>query len=32
MKDSGGQSSGTDQGRWQAELAQVALELIGVII
>ncbi|XP_010447613.1 PREDICTED: DDB1- and CUL4-associated factor homolog 1 [Camelina sativa] len=31
IRDSGGQSSGTDQGRWQAELAQVALELIGIV-
>ncbi|KFK29704.1 hypothetical protein AALP_AA7G168200 [Arabis alpina] len=31
IRDSGGQSSGTDQGRWQAELARVALELIGIV-
>ncbi|VVB10889.1 unnamed protein product [Arabis nemorensis] len=31
IRDSGGQSSGTDQARWQAELAQVALELIGIV-
>ncbi|CAH8388331.1 unnamed protein product [Eruca vesicaria subsp. sativa] len=31
IRDSGGQSSGTDQARWQAELTQVALELIGIV-
>ncbi|XP_056865342.1 DDB1- and CUL4-associated factor homolog 1-like isoform X2 [Raphanus sativus] len=31
IRDAGGQSSGTDQIRWQAELAQVALELIGIL-
>ncbi|KAF8097533.1 hypothetical protein N665_0286s0042 [Sinapis alba] len=31
IRDTGGQSSGTDQVRWQAELAQVALELIGIL-
>ncbi|KAJ0262950.1 DDB1- and CUL4-associated factor 1 [Hirschfeldia incana] len=31
IRDAGGQSSGTDQVRWQAELAQVALELIGIL-
>ncbi|KAL0739268.1 hypothetical protein Bca4012_015478 [Brassica carinata] len=31
IRDAGGQSSGTDQARWQAELAQVALELIGIL-
>ncbi|KAL0698168.1 hypothetical protein Bca4012_054290 [Brassica carinata] len=31
IRDSGGQSSGTDQVRWQAELTQVALELIGIV-
>ncbi|XP_010525846.1 PREDICTED: DDB1- and CUL4-associated factor homolog 1-like isoform X1 [Tarenaya hassleriana] len=30
IRDSGGQT-GTDQGRWQAELAQVALELIAIV-
>ncbi|KAJ4707628.1 DDB1- and CUL4-associated factor-like 1 [Melia azedarach] len=32
IRDSGGQMSGTDQGRWQAELSQVAIELIAVCI
>ncbi|CAH8355707.1 unnamed protein product [Eruca vesicaria subsp. sativa] len=31
IRDAGGQSSGTDQVRWHAELTQVALELIGVL-
>uniref|UniRef100_A0A1J3HNG0 DDB1-and CUL4-associated factor-like protein 1 n=1 Tax=Noccaea caerulescens TaxID=107243 RepID=A0A1J3HNG0_NOCCA len=31
IRDSGGQSSGTDQAKWQSELAQVALELIGIV-
>ncbi|CAN6880563.1 unnamed protein product [Brassica oleracea] len=31
IRDAGSQSSGTDQVRWQAELAQVALELIGIL-
>ncbi|KAJ4880582.1 DDB1- and CUL4-associated factor-like protein 1 [Raphanus sativus] len=31
IRDSGGPSSGTDQVRWQAELTQVALELIGIV-
>ncbi|CAN8273361.1 unnamed protein product [Cochlearia groenlandica] len=31
IRDSGGQSSGTDQVRWHTELAQVALELIGIV-
>lgn len=30
IRDSGSQASGTEQGRWQAELAQVAIELISV--
>ncbi|CAN1162552.1 DDB1- and CUL4-associated factor homolog 1 [Linum perenne] len=31
IRDSGGQTPGTEQGRWQAELAQVAIELIGIV-
>ncbi|CAN0926388.1 DDB1- and CUL4-associated factor homolog 1 [Linum grandiflorum] len=31
IRDSGGQTPGTGQGRWQAELAQVAIELIGIV-
>ncbi|KAJ0247438.1 DDB1- and CUL4-associated factor 1 [Hirschfeldia incana] len=31
IRDSGGQSSGTDQVKWQTELTQVALELIGIV-
>ncbi|KAL3650987.1 hypothetical protein CASFOL_007390 [Castilleja foliolosa] len=31
IRDSGSQTPGGDQNRWQAELAQVALELIGVV-
>ncbi|XP_021889340.1 DDB1- and CUL4-associated factor homolog 1 [Carica papaya] len=31
IRDSGGQASGTEQGRWQAELAQVAIELIAIV-
>lgn len=30
IRDSGSQISGTEQGRWQSELSQVALELIPV--
>ncbi|XP_068659133.1 DDB1- and CUL4-associated factor homolog 1-like [Aristolochia californica] len=31
IRDSGSQASGTEQGRWLAELAQVAIELIGIV-
>ncbi|KAG9443968.1 hypothetical protein H6P81_015308 [Aristolochia fimbriata] len=31
IRDSGSQASGTEQGRWHSELAQVALELIGIV-
>ncbi|KAL3613831.1 hypothetical protein CASFOL_041905 [Castilleja foliolosa] len=31
IRDSGSQTMGGEQNRWQAELAQVALELIGVV-
>ncbi|XP_057799163.1 DDB1- and CUL4-associated factor homolog 1 isoform X2 [Salvia miltiorrhiza] len=31
IRDSGGQSAGGEQNRWQAELAQVTFELIGVV-
>ncbi|WOG83067.1 hypothetical protein DCAR_0102241 [Daucus carota subsp. sativus] len=31
IRDPGGQSSASEQGRWQAELAQVAIELIAVV-
>ncbi|XP_058091271.1 DDB1- and CUL4-associated factor homolog 1 isoform X5 [Magnolia sinica] len=31
IRDSGSQVSGTEQGRWQAELAQVAIELIAIV-
>ncbi|XP_068662082.1 DDB1- and CUL4-associated factor homolog 1-like isoform X2 [Aristolochia californica] len=31
IRDSGSQAFGTEQGRWQAELAQVAIELIGIV-
>eukprot|EP00268_Persea_americana_P023990 TRINITY_DN2349_c0_g1_i1.p1 TRINITY_DN2349_c0_g1~~TRINITY_DN2349_c0_g1_i1.p1 ORF type:complete len:1971 (-),score=467.70 TRINITY_DN2349_c0_g1_i1:409-6321(-) len=31
IRDSGSQASGTEQGRWQAELAQVAIELISIV-
>ncbi|CAL1412276.1 unnamed protein product [Linum trigynum] len=31
IRDSGGQTSGNEQGRWQAELSQVAIELIGIV-
>ncbi|KAL8156698.1 hypothetical protein AgCh_001704 [Apium graveolens] len=31
IRDSGGQSSASEQSRWQAELAQVAIELIAVV-
>ncbi|KAK3210536.1 hypothetical protein Dsin_015242 [Dipteronia sinensis] len=31
IRDSGGQMSGTEQGRWQAELSQVAIELISIV-
>lgn len=30
IRDSGGQSAGGEQNRWQTELAQVTFELIGV--
>lgn len=30
IRDSGNQTPGTEQNKWQAELAQVAIELIGV--
>lgn len=30
IRDSGCQAGGTEQGRWQAELVQVAIELIAV--
>lgn len=30
IRDSGGQAPASEQGRWQAELAQVAIELIEV--
>lgn len=30
IRDSGSQISGNEQGRWQAELSQVAIELISV--
>lgn len=32
IRDSGSQILGTEQGRWQAELSQVAIELISVSI
>ncbi|XP_020105156.1 DDB1- and CUL4-associated factor homolog 1 isoform X2 [Ananas comosus] len=31
IRDSGSQASGNEQGRWQAELAQVAIELIAIL-
>ncbi|XP_012076280.1 DDB1- and CUL4-associated factor homolog 1 isoform X2 [Jatropha curcas] len=31
IRDAGSQAPGTDQGRWQAELAQVAIELIAIV-
>ncbi|XAR57660.1 hypothetical protein NMG60_11025900 [Bertholletia excelsa] len=31
IRDSGSQTPGNEQGRWQAELAQVAIELIGIV-
>ncbi|CAN6482841.1 unnamed protein product [Victoria cruziana] len=31
IRDSGSQSSATEQGRWQAELGQVAMELIAIV-
>ncbi|OVA04165.1 WD40 repeat [Macleaya cordata] len=31
IRDSGSQTPGSEQGRWQAELAQVAIELIAVV-
>ncbi|XP_010910305.2 DDB1- and CUL4-associated factor homolog 1 [Elaeis guineensis] len=31
IRDSGSQASGTQQGRWQTELAQVAIELIAIV-
>lgn len=31
IRDSGSQAPGTEQGRWQAELAQVAIELIAIV-
>ncbi|KAL6010706.1 hypothetical protein ACLOJK_001144 [Asimina triloba] len=31
IRDSGSQASGTEQGRWQSELAQVAIELIAIV-
>ncbi|XVE53452.1 hypothetical protein DITRI_Ditri03aG0004200 [Diplodiscus trichospermus] len=31
IRDSGSQTPGTEQGRWQSELAQVAIELIAVV-
>ncbi|XP_057422725.1 DDB1- and CUL4-associated factor homolog 1-like [Lotus japonicus] len=31
IRDSGSQTHGTEQGRWQAELSQAAIELIGVV-
>lgn len=30
IRDSGSKAHGTEQGRWQAELSQTAMELIGV--
>lgn len=32
IRDSGSTTLGTEQGRWQAELSQAAIELIGVSI
>ncbi|GAV63643.1 hypothetical protein CFOL_v3_07161 [Cephalotus follicularis] len=31
IRDSGGQTPGNEQGRWQAELAQAAIELIAIV-
>ncbi|XP_010246916.1 PREDICTED: DDB1- and CUL4-associated factor homolog 1 [Nelumbo nucifera] len=31
IRDSGSQTPGTEQGRWQTELAQVAIELIAIV-
>ncbi|KAK1258509.1 hypothetical protein QJS04_geneDACA011484 [Acorus gramineus] len=31
IRDSGNQAPGTEQGRWQTELVQVAIELIGIV-
>ncbi|KAG1328037.1 DDB1- and CUL4-associated factor [Cocos nucifera] len=31
IRDSGSQASGTERGRWQTELAQVAIELIAIV-
>ncbi|KAF8404224.1 hypothetical protein HHK36_009106 [Tetracentron sinense] len=31
IRDTGSQTTGTEQGRWQAELAQVAIELIAIV-
>ncbi|KAK7351425.1 hypothetical protein VNO77_10883 [Canavalia gladiata] len=31
IRDSGSQTLGTEQGRWQAELSQAAIELIGIV-
>ncbi|KAI4316244.1 hypothetical protein L6164_024242 [Bauhinia variegata] len=31
IRDSGSQTHGTEQGRWQAELSQAAIELIGIV-
>ncbi|XP_057958873.1 DDB1- and CUL4-associated factor homolog 1 [Malania oleifera] len=31
IRDSGNQTPGTEQGRWQAELAQAAIELMGIV-
>ncbi|XP_035543159.1 DDB1- and CUL4-associated factor homolog 1-like, partial [Juglans regia] len=31
IRDSGGQTSGTEQGRWQVELSQAAIELIAIV-
>lgn len=31
IRDSGGQTPATEQGRWQAELSQVAIELIAIV-
>ncbi|KAG6706329.1 hypothetical protein I3842_07G218400 [Carya illinoinensis] len=31
IRDSGGQTCGTEQGRWQAELSQAAIELIAIV-
>ncbi|KAA8528199.1 hypothetical protein F0562_035550 [Nyssa sinensis] len=31
IRDSGSQTPGSEQGRWQAELAQVAIELIAIV-